>query len=225
MSDLQVGDSVLSVDSSGKMFFDDVYFFGHADASKKSMYHVLKLSATSTPLKMSAKHFLYKCPVQGSACLWQERVHTYAKDVVIGDYVWAAGSIESKVTLQQVLAVSEQLETGIFNPYTLSGAIVVNGAVASAHSDWILDDLVPESWTQYLPYVYQALFLPGRWLYYLGGSDAANLLDVNNPQSQPETYGQGPHFLAFCVIVCAVFLWMLPSMLSGTMKRSTATKA
>lgn len=223
MSDLRVGDSVLAVDSSGKMIFDDVYFFGHADASKELAYRVLKLSATSTPLTMSARHFLYKCPVQGRACLWQERVHTYAKDVVIGDYVWAAGPIEAKVSLQKVLVVSEKRETGIYNPYTLSGAIVVNGAVASAHSDWILDDVVPESWTQYLPYVYQAFFLPGRWLYYLGGSDAANFLDVNSPQSQPETYGKGPHFLAFCVVVCVMFLWMLPLMLSRTKKHSTTT--
>ena len=32
---------------------------------------------------------------------------------------------------------------GLYNPYTLSGTIVVDGVAASCHSSWILDGLLP----------------------------------------------------------------------------------
>lgn len=45
---------------------------------------------------------------------------------------------------------------GVFNPYTLSGTIVVDDVVASAHSDWLLDDICPEKYVGSLPAIYQA---------------------------------------------------------------------
>ena len=52
------------------------------------------------------------------------------------------------------------------------GFIVVNGVLASAHSDWLLDDLVPASWQPALPAIYQALFRPLFWVYRLRGPAA-----------------------------------------------------
>ena len=37
MADLQVGDAVLAFDASGETFFDQIYFFGHADAHVRTM--------------------------------------------------------------------------------------------------------------------------------------------------------------------------------------------
>lgn len=39
------------------------------------------------------------------------------------------------------------------------GSIVVDGVVASAHSNFVLDDITPSSLTHMLPYVYQALMV------------------------------------------------------------------
>lgn len=44
---------------------------------------------------------------------------------------------------------------GLFNPYTTGGDIVVNGALASAHSSWFLDGITPPVLVHHLPAVYQ----------------------------------------------------------------------
>ena len=61
---------------------------------------------------------------------------------------------------------------GVFNPDTLTGTFV-DGVVASAHTDWLLDDCCPRRCAGWLPAVYQALFLPDRLLYRGLGSMAA----------------------------------------------------
>ena len=48
------------------------------------------------------------------------------------------------------------------------GKIVVNGVLASAHSSWTLDDIIPASMTHHLPAVYNILFRPLLWLHMLG---------------------------------------------------------
>ena len=55
-----------------------------------------------------------------------------------------------------------------YNPYTLSGTIVVDGVVASCHSSWILDGLAPP---RVLAKVYQRLFVVPRAAYKLIGAD------------------------------------------------------
>merc|ERR1712129_130027 len=87
-----------------------------------------------------------------------------------------------------------------YNPYTVTGTIIVDGVVASTHSSWILDAWVPDAYTKHLPDVYQALFWPGRVLYRLVGAQAAYWLDVNIPQASPDTFGHGPQFLASCIV-------------------------
>jgi hypothetical protein len=194
MSELRVGDTVRSVNGAGEVFFDEVYFFGHAEASINADYVALKF--TDTSLELSNRHFLPTCPEHGMTCDWAQHVQAYAQDVHPGDYVWTAS--KNGVTLQQVQDSSLISKEGLFNPYTLSGKIVVNNVVASAHSEWILDSLVPSVCIRHLPAVYQAMFLPGRWLYQLVGPNAADMLDVNNPSS----HGYGFEFLASFVGIC-----------------------
>merc|ERR1712014_128848 len=140
------------------------------------------------------------CPQLSTPCAWVQRVSTYARHVRPGHYVFALAAVapDRKGTLpalklHRVAGVTSVLKAGMYNPYTLTGNMIVNGAAVSAHSSWIFDSWMPTSLTASLPAIYQALFFPGRVLYLIGGSAAANALDVNNPQSHPETYGLGPH--------------------------------
>lgn len=197
MSQLRVGDSVRSVDGSGKATYDEVYFFGHADSSSSIDYVNLKLSGNDAPLQISSKHFLPTCPNHGERCKWADHIHTYAQKLHPGDYVWISTAEGS--SLSEVLESSTVVKDGLYNPYTLSGKIVVNGVVASAHSNWILDDLTPSTMSQYLPAAYQVMFLPGRVLYHILGTSAANFLDVNNPQYD-QAHGHGPEFLGVCFL-------------------------
>jgi len=197
MSDLRVGDHVRSVDGAGKLTYDEVYFFGHADSTKSTEYVDLKLSGNNAALQLSRKHFLPACPKHGVRCKWADHIHIYAQEVRKGDYIWVAADDQTR--LSEVLERSVVAKNGLYNPYTLSGKIVVNGVVASAHSNWVLDDWTPSSMSQYLPAVYQLLFLPGRLLYQLVGTPAADLLDVNNP-SIAAAHGYGPEFLGMSIV-------------------------
>lgn len=214
MKDLRVGDKVLTVDTAGQVRFDDIYFFGHADEAKKAVFVSLTVtnpaSKQAKMLELSKKHFLPVCPVHGQNCTWSERVHVYAEKIHRGDYVW--GVSRQSAELLQVSSVGLVEKFGVYNPYSLGGNIVVNGVLASAHSDWILDEYM-SGYEKYLPSLYQALFLPGRWLYHLVGSEAADWLEVNNPQNQADVGGYGPQFLMVVIVgvalVISAMVWML----------------
>jgi len=188
VANLQVGEKVLAVDDMGNLFFDDVYFFGHADAAAEESFVGILLSGKSEEIQLSARHFIQICP-RRRPCPWSERVHAYADAVRVGDYAFAlpGTGVEGEHRPSQVVRLSSPVERGLYNPYTLSGSIVVNGVVASAHSNWVLDPWVPASWSSALPRVYQWLFLPGRWLYHLAGLPAAELLGLANPTAAPGT--------------------------------------
>lgn len=192
MWDLRVGDRVLAVGPDGALLFDDVYFFGHADRHSEAPY--LGLQLVDEVLHLSRDHFVPICRSQQKvACAWQNRLEVHARNVKVGDAIWVKG--QSSLELKVVNAINTHVFSGVFNPYTRIGTIVVDGVVASCHSSWILDDLIPQSLQSSLPGLYQAIFLPGRWLYHLFGPSAANLLDMNNPQHSPESFGYGPMFV------------------------------
>jgi Hint module len=56
------------------------------------------------------------------------------------------------VTCAQVSTTSK---AGLYNPYTMSGDIVVNGVLASCHSDWVLDRVLPGRYAHLLPAICQ----------------------------------------------------------------------
>lgn len=92
--------------------------------------------------------------------------------------------------LHMVLSINMELGQGLFNPYTLSGNIVVDDMIVSCHSNWVLDEIIPKNLVEHLPSIYQTMFLPARGLFYLSGSNAdkvANMLGFNNVHSSKLT--------------------------------------
>ena len=203
MQELRVGDQVLTTSSDGTLIFEDVYFFGHANAEAVRSYLTLGLEGASAPLEITGKHFVPLCPVTGQPCEYSEHVYKYAQETVHGDHLWVAGT-NSTVELARVKEIGRTVSKGLFNPYTLGGTIIVNNVLASAHSNWVLDGLVPSSATGYLPSIYQALFTPGRVLYHVFGASAATALDVNSPQQQE--FGHGPQFLVASLLLPPIIL-------------------
>lgn len=204
MGDLHVGDAVLAVDDYGRTFFDDVYMFGHSDAKVNSlMYkinlHTMSADAQEFALFASGDHFLPVCP-STFQCSWSERINIYARQVRVGDIVWVTGEDGREGRLANVDSVGMEQKSGLFNPYTLSGNIIVNGVVASAHSSWILDRFAFGQSHQSLPEVYQVLFWPGRMLYMFFGPQAADALGLNNPQAPWRLTSLASTVTAFVVV-------------------------
>ena len=103
-------------------------------------------------LELSPKHFLPVSPSSGQS--FRQAVMRQAKSVVPGDTVWVVQS--SQATAYKVAQVGAVSKKGLWAPYTQHGTIVVNGVVASVHSDWILDSLLESiGRPDLLPLVYQ----------------------------------------------------------------------
>lgn len=210
MSDLRVGDHVLTVNTAGDLVFEEIYFFGHADPKAFSPMVQLLIqdsNSTASMIELSPDHFLHTCP-ELRPCLWSQSTAAYAATVVEGAYVWAA---TDSLNIGRVVSSRFVPKRGLYNPYTLSGNIVVNGVAASAHSSWVLDPWTPDCYKKYLPSIYQAIFVVGRLLYHTFGPQAAEWIGVNNPHEQTPflAYAVASSSLSLMLVVPAMFglLW------------------
>jgi hypothetical protein len=61
-------------------------------------------------------------------CPWAHRTFKRAHTVTAGEYVWVVGA-GGGVELSRVVGVGEHLGKGLFNPYTVNGATVMNGVL------------------------------------------------------------------------------------------------
>jgi hypothetical protein len=90
-----------------------------------------------------------------------------ASELRAGDVLFAAPTPGQPAAATTVASVQPVAAAGLYNPYTLGGRIVVDGVLASAHSDWFLEPLLPRAAHRFLPAVYQAVLAPVRAIYSL----------------------------------------------------------
>jgi hypothetical protein len=166
MSDLQVGDAVLSVGTAGALSYQPVYFFGHRKAD--GAHPFFRLATKYRTLLLSGDHFLLACRASSDCSKVEAFVEVPAKTVRKEDsvLVLAPGAATPVV----VVSIEPTFAVGLFNPYTLNGRIVVDGVAASAHSSSVLDPLF-HALGIFIPAGYQAAFAPLRLLYRLLGAD------------------------------------------------------
>lgn len=227
MRELRVGDQVLSLDAEGTLIFDDIYFFGHAEKTAWAPFVSLHLETRETEtrevfekgnqshkwnqwnLELTPDHFIQICTLAN--CSWEDSRAIPAAQVLPGHHVWVvtegtAGTAGTRFAV--VISTQMVPQIGLYNPYTLSGNIVVNGVVASSHSSWLLDAWTPQELQHHLPGLYQKTFVLGRWLYYLFGAPAADVIGVNNNHELTEHATWAAHFLAMLGVVAPVMSWL-----------------
>ncbi|KAL4436822.1 hypothetical protein ABPG75_003961 [Micractinium tetrahymenae] len=187
MDQLQVGHRVLSMDAQGRQSYQEVIFFGHKEASSPGVVTVLTVRAPAPPgdnssaagvvrtLRLTGRHFVPTLTPAGGLR------HKYAADVALGDRVLVLGD-DGESAVGEVVAKQQDVDVGLHNPYTTDGRLVVDGVLASAHSDFLLDDITPARLRYLLPLVYQAAFKPLAWAYrLLGPQRTAWLTDAAVP--------------------------------------------
>ncbi|KAJ8903046.1 hypothetical protein NDN08_006361 [Rhodosorus marinus] len=113
MRELEAGDRVLVVDGS----FSDVYAFSHRDPVVVSEFIRIE-SSDGHVIELSPTHYL----VTGDEL-------RAAKDVAKGDQMELANGGSSRV-----VRISRVKKSGLYNPHTLQGTIVVNNVVASTYT-------------------------------------------------------------------------------------------
>jgi hypothetical protein len=167
MSALAIGDRVLTADAAGALAFSDVYMFGHRDAAAAGTFAAITTESGAV-LRLSLDHYLPTA--SASAKPWEMRVLLPARFVTTKHSVWVAHGGAARA--ERVVDVALRADAGLFNPYTLTGAIVVDGVVASCHSSSFADAAFERLGVS-LPAGYQALFAPLRALYRAIGPAAA----------------------------------------------------
>ncbi|XP_024521180.1 warthog protein 6 isoform X2 [Selaginella moellendorffii] len=150
MRDLEVGDKI----AVSKNVFSDVYAFGHKDTDVISEF--IQVHTASDMIELSEGHFI---PVDAKGKL----VYKRAKDLQVGETLWGSS---------QITELSKVEKLGLYNPFTLSGNIMVNNVEAPSHSEWFLDSLFDAiGATEYLPYAYHAMLAPLRAIYNIVGKE------------------------------------------------------
>jgi hypothetical protein len=136
----------------------------HAGKASSIRLHLAAANTSSTPscaaahpttlqLELTDTHFVLTQGTSPAAA----PLHKRASDVAVGDVMWAAAPAAMHPAAGQQLAAFTVCSTervtleGLYNPYTLSGTILVNGVAASSHSYWFADA------------AFDALGLPAAW--------------------------------------------------------------
>lgn len=193
MDQLRIGDRVLSVRPDGTAFYDSIYMFGHKDSNSLGRFVRLETSK-GTVLRLTADHYVFVLR-KGNM------LEVPAADAVVGDMLRVLVPKSQHSSLEPIVAMSSIVDRGLFNPYTLGGAIAVDGVVASTHSssalDWVFRWLGMS-----IPDGYQTLFAPIRGAYWmLGHERMASLEWIIDAGADLMNSGAGPYPLSVIAYV------------------------
>ncbi|WIA37379.1 hypothetical protein OEZ86_014305 [Tetradesmus obliquus] len=117
-----------------------------------------------------------KTPDEAQRAVTQEAVAEMSAMLPAGSGT-APDLADGTFALSRVLSKETVLLQGLYAPFTMTGDLVVNGVLVSAHSDWYLDRVMPQSHVHRLPAIYQATMAPARLAYRLGGAPVMEFLD------------------------------------------------
>jgi MYXO-CTERM domain-containing protein len=211
MRDVRLGDRVMVARADGSLGYEEVYLNTHKDPLSAAPYVELDL-ASGRSLTLSPRHFI---PVAaGPASAWAKHVAKGANEIAVGDIVWARAD-DGRMMPDEVAAVRTTVAVGAYNPLTMNGTILVDGVVASAHSDWFLDGVVSaDAQTK----VYQAILAPVRVAYRALGparmetiTEGWGVVDFVREATTPSDRGPGIGWIWPGVVMLAAlgaaFLW------------------
>jgi hedgehog protein len=136
---------------------------GHTGTAAAASFVRLE-TAGGAALRLTAHHHLFVTR-GGGACL-----AVPSSQARVGDLVHVEGRLGASLQLDASVAKSLVPGAGLFNPYTLSGSIVVDGVAASCHSSSALDGAFRLTGVS-VPDGYQAAFAPLRAMYRVIGAD------------------------------------------------------
>jgi hypothetical protein len=162
ISEVRIGDRLQVVRSDGTLGFEEVYLLTHSDATAFAPYLSVALDSGRT-LTLSARHFVPTAARLDAG--WDSRLLKGANELRSGDAVWTTDD-NGAVALSRIVSIARKPGFGAYSPLTMSGTVVVDGVVASAHSDWFLDGYVS---ADKQARVYQTMFAPVRGIYRLIG--------------------------------------------------------
>jgi len=145
MSELKVGDSVLSVDSRGNYEFSPVILFLDRAPEETRQFYVIKTASGHT-LTLTPSHLIYAKIVANaldededeadeeaaSSSTTADFESVYAGDVREGDYLLVKSV--SGLVPSRVVSIETVVKQGVYAPLTAQGNVVVDDVLASCYA-------------------------------------------------------------------------------------------
>ena len=152
LSDLNIGDTVLSVNSaSGELEFSPVILFLDREPTEVRQFYSL-LTENGHSLTLTPEHLIFSHFAEDASQAEFEAV--YAKDVQEGDFVLVSTG-KGQLEKVRVTQVEMRVLTGVYAPLTSAGNLVVDNVVASCYA--VVDS----------QNIAHAAFAPLRWASHL----------------------------------------------------------
>ncbi|KAG8452376.1 hypothetical protein GDO86_004252 [Hymenochirus boettgeri] len=129
VSELELGDTVLTTDQSGQLMPTAVLLFLHRDLSKTATFVVIEAERHPFSLLLTPHHLLFV--KRGSSTGF---LPTFAFRVQIGDQIqiYVNGT---RLQSSKVVKVSIQEQTGVYAPLTEHGTLLVDGVLTSCYAN------------------------------------------------------------------------------------------
>ena len=133
--DLQIGERVLGVDSSGRIASSAVYLFPHQETTGMFPFKKISLSLPNRTITATKDHYIFVSnPL--SPGVWDQRRAIAAGNVKPGDELWVVEEHKDKnFKLARIIAVEDVWAEGLIAPFTESGTVIVDGVLASSYTD------------------------------------------------------------------------------------------
>ena len=188
LRDLQIGDSVLAVNSAGQFEFSPVILFLDRDPEEIRQFFKIRTESGQT-LEVTPNHLIYASPEKLAEAADFEAL--YAKDIREGDFVLV--HLRGQLEAVRVTDIEMRVLTGVYAPMTSAGNLVVDNVVVSCYA--LIDSQA----------VAHAAFAPLRWWSYLSSaaSEAENEVSTEGAAESVK----GIHWYANALYEVAKVVW------------------
>merc|ERR1712039_557796 len=158
--------------------FEEIYFQGHASrglAPYVGLHYFRTSDATSPSVyHLSPDHLSEVVPSPQGVGVTQMK---WARDVVPGEFISVLGD-DGNVIAVRVNRTTRVMLEGAFNPYTMSGSIVVDGVLGTSVSSWM--PIIDNHFYPYrVAWIYSLLLAPIRMLYTFAPGFIGRLCDTH----------------------------------------------
>lgn len=137
MSQLRIGDRVLSAAPGGSVDFHPVRGFYHADAKRRARFLELQ-TGSGERIRLSHNHLIYSprgdCHLSASELVLAEANFRFAARLRLGDCLLVSAGSSRRFRFANITEIREVEAVGVFAPVTSSGTLVVDGVLASAYA-------------------------------------------------------------------------------------------
>ncbi|KAL4228656.1 hypothetical protein ACF0H5_011701 [Mactra antiquata] len=130
ISDMRIGDKVLSMRSDGELGYSEVITFMDRDDLGYGVFYTLSTDS-GKEITLTAKHLLYVVK-QNSSFDLNNIEAIFAETVTVGQHLLLNN--KGRVIPSVVTKITVETKRGVYAPLTKHGTIVVNGVIASCYA-------------------------------------------------------------------------------------------